>query len=109
MYVKFEDPTELRRGLLTASKEVVEMLQKYEQFKLKRIKKFQLMVQYKDLMNEVEVLCNKLKKILPKVDLPKPRAIVPKESTVVVAKERNKLRDLDVELKYIESKLSNLS
>ena len=112
MFVRFDEPIQLRRELLVSSKDVVEMLQKFEQFKLSRIKKFELMVKYKNLMSEVDVLCSKLKKTLPKVDksIVKKVEVKPdKSEPISVPEEKNRLRDLDVELQDIEAKLKSLS
>jgi hypothetical protein len=113
MFVRFDDPIQLRREILTSSKDVVEILQGFEKFKISRIKKIELIVKYKEIMGEINILSGKLRKILPKVDkgmIKKPVVRVEvRAKPAEVPKDRDKLRDLDVELQDIESKLNSLS
>jgi chromosome segregation ATPase len=114
-YVNVESPVELRRKLLETSKSVVLALQKFEKFKLERIKKLENYDLLKRNIKEINDLVVRLKKELPAIKLPKreePRRIAvkaaPKSKPVVMMSRASAADKLEKELSEIESKLKAL-
>jgi len=68
-YVGLKDPTEVRRNLLEASREIVIFLRTYENFKRVRIQKIEEIDKLKLLIQEVTRVLNKLRRELPKTRL----------------------------------------
>jgi len=111
-YVNVREPAETRRALLETSRQVVIALQNYENFKLKRVKKLDLVEKLRKNFKEINELIGRLKKEMPTVKLRKnvsfteeKKEKVPKVS---VSKGRKEITDLERELSEIESKLRSL-
>jgi TolA-binding protein len=69
LYVGLSDPIELRRTILEATKDAVEMLQKYEKFRAVREEKVATINQLQEQLREIAKLVAKLKAEMPKVDI----------------------------------------
>ena len=69
LYIGIENPEQVRRSLLEASKSVIRALQLYEGLSSLREKKFSEMEKYKELTNEIGRLIKQLKAELPKYNL----------------------------------------
>lgn len=67
-YVGVKNPAELRRNLLEASKDVLELMRRYDYIMELKQKRLQKMNQLKDISRDITKLCNKLKLTLPSVD-----------------------------------------
>jgi rhodanese-related sulfurtransferase len=65
-YVGVRDPTEVRRNILEASKDIVVFLKTYENFKRVRIEKVQEVNNLKLLIDQITRIMNKLRRELPK-------------------------------------------
>lgn len=110
-FVGIEDPVELRRTVLEASKTTVETLQRYEKFKENKTKKIRHIESLKKTMTEIQKLNNKLKNILPKTKLRIPSELLErtkKEELVSEPEEKTDFEELSKELNDIEQKLSEL-
>ena len=137
LYVGLPSPIELRRTILEATKDAVEMLQKYEKFRAVREEKITTVNQLQEQIREVTKLVNKLKSEMPKVDIrikmhqeeemieneiiaskeaekekkakkiSKKKKVVKKEP-VKRAKELSELEKLEAELSHIEQKLGKV-
>lgn len=64
-FVSLDDSDEFRKNLLGVSRDVIVSMQKYEQFKIVRIKKYENITRLKHIMSEIEGLVVKLKEICP--------------------------------------------
>ncbi len=106
-YVNVREPSEARKNLLETSREIVLALQKYENFKLSRVKKHNLVDLLRRNFREINELISRLKKEMPQVKIRK-KVSVPEQRAVPKAVKRNDLTDLERELSEIESRLKSL-
>ncbi|MFC1723142.1 hypothetical protein ACFL0V_03305 [Nanoarchaeota archaeon] len=103
-FVQVKDPEEVRRMLLGSSKQIVQVLQRYETLKDIRVQKLEKLSLLRKLNKEIHLLLVKLKKEMPKADIRiKPK--IQKESTVT----GNEVAELEAELKRIEEKIGMIS
>lgn len=121
-YIGIKEPTSVRRELLETSKLIVQLLRRYEKFKLLKSEKADEIVKLRDAVNDMNSLFFKLKAELPKTKL---RNKVPEEEAEEKSKktkkgkkearepaERAKKSDVDEledQLREIEARLGNLS
>jgi len=130
LYVGVQNPIEVRRTILEATKDVVEMLQKYERFRAVKQEKINTVNVLQEQIKEITKLINKLKADLPKVDIrirlnkeeemvekerkavkeeAKPKKkVVKKEAAPKKMKELSELEKLEAELSAIEGKLGKV-
>jgi len=107
-YIQISDSAAVRKALLENSKQVIQLLKRFEQFKLIRAKKMEELLKLRKTNKEVDVLLTKMKKLLPNANMrvklsrekkaPVPAAPVPK----------GELEKLESELRDIESKIGGL-
>ena len=110
-FVGIEDPVEVRRNVLEASKKLVESLQRFEQFKEDRKRKEEYVENLKRIMADIGKLNTKLKNILPKTNIRIPQGLLKEmeaKPVIVEKAEKTDLGELDKELKDIEEKLNHL-
>ena len=69
LYVGVQSPIEMRRTILEATKDAVEMLQKYEKFRAVREEKIATIKQLEEQIKEITKMVTKLKTALPTVDI----------------------------------------
>lgn len=65
-FIGLSDPVELRRHILEPTREVIQFLQSYEQFKKTKEEKTQAILQLKEDLRLIKIEINKLRKLLPK-------------------------------------------
>jgi len=107
-YVGITDAADMRRELLTSSKNVLDGLKRYERYKNIRQDKLGYIMELKRVFDELLVLNKKLRGKLPKT-VGKPPA--PKTETRKTKKKeapRSQLSQLEDELSKIEERLSSL-
>ncbi|MBW2992124.1 hypothetical protein KY345_02810, partial [Candidatus Woesearchaeota archaeon] len=85
LYVGVQNPIEIRRTILEATKDVVEILQKYERFRAVREEKIKTVNSLREQVKEITKLVAKLKSELPKVDV---RVRLHKEQEMVEAERK---------------------
>ena len=110
LYTNIEDPTELRKGTLGLSKDVIKTLQSFEILKEIRSEKARQIIVLKNIIDEIKVLDDTMKEKLP-ADEFKPENTLKKEkkiAEVVVKKKKTALDKLEEELSDIESRISNI-
>jgi len=113
-YIHINEPVEIRRTILENSRQVVQLLQRYETLRQLRVQKSETTSNLKKNFKELVVLVNKLKQEMPKVGarvkLKQEKGNSAKKGVAVKRTvsggEINKLED---ELRMIESKLNGLS
>ncbi len=116
-YVGIDDSKNLRRELLGMSRGIIISLKKYETIKEQRREKVETLSELKGKIKEINILINKLKRLLPEAKVrylpekkPKPKE-KPKESEADRKESRKKtkymtdLEKLEQELKVVEGKL----
>lgn len=108
-FVHIRDPTDVRRKLLGSSKQLIQILQRYERVKELRIHKLEKISQLRKLNKEINLLFAKLKKEMPKADVrikTEPRKPSRNEGSKLSG---NELAELEAELKKIENKIGMMS
>ncbi len=132
-YVQIQNPTEFRRSLLEASRDMLRGLQKYEDLKKIRAKKEKEISHLKSVIKEINNLVNQAKNSLPSVSVKVAEQAKPKKEkktkkgkkkaskkksgkagkkeTEAEPKKEGKpkeVKELESQLKEIEGKLASL-
>ncbi len=117
-FVGIRDPIEMRKELLTCSKDLIDSLRRYEQYKDVKEQKLQNIMELKRVFDELLVLNKKMRNHLPRTPLRAPPAIreMAREERRPVAKgkqtpikfTRSKIDVLEEELSKIEQRLGSL-
>jgi hypothetical protein len=120
LFVNLQAPTELRRHLLECSKSIISIMKNYHKISLMREEKIKLLSMLKVQVNEINLLCNKMKNYVPEYTLSveKPKPVrgkkLKKEEKRQVGKGKkgmqqiSEIDQLQQELNSIEQKLSSL-
>ncbi len=111
-FVGIRDPIELRKEMLTSSKNLIDSLRRYEAFKDIKEEKLQHVLQLKRAFDELLVLNRKLRGHLPRIPVKvpalereeKPTRMMPKVKAIA----KNKIDVLEQELAKIEERLGSL-
>ena len=122
LFKKIDNPFELRRNLLEASKQMIHGLQKYERLRAIRVRKAEEIIKLKSIVKEINALNAKLKKEFPDIIFKTTKLKEAKEERVKAKekvekkkeamperKESRELVDLEKQLKDIERKLETIS
>ena len=115
-YVGIRDPVELRKELLTSSKELIDALRRYEQYKDIKEQKLQFTIELKRVFDELLVLNKKLRGKLPRVPIKTPTVTRAEEtqttkktsSKSTIKYTKSKIDVLEDELAKIEERLGSL-
>ncbi len=119
-FVGLEEPSRLRKSLLESTRDVVDILKKFEGFKSIRNQKTNEIEKLKSDLREISKLIVKLKSELPKTKISakvhgdtklfKRKQVAEKEGGKEIVKkvEMTELDKLDAELSAIENKLKSL-
>src|SRR3989338_1409081 len=75
-FVGIDNPIELRREVLEASKKLVETLKKFEAFREKRDRKLKLIEKMRSILADIGKLNSKLRSIMPKANARQPRQML---------------------------------
>ena len=108
LFVNVAGSDELRRELLESSRNIVEILKNFENFKSLNGEKYKQIANLKSKLNEISRLMNQLKTVLPSVKM-KAHKKAKKEEVRPVVEPVSELNALEQELNDIESKLRTLS
>ncbi|MFH1063983.1 MAG: hypothetical protein V1729_02805 [Candidatus Woesearchaeota archaeon] len=106
-FVQIKDPLDMRRDILGSSRQMIQILQRYERIKQLRIKKVEKIHDLKATTKEIHLLVTKMKAVLPayKVRLDLEKENKPKRRGMT----GDELKNLEAELRMIEEKIGNLS
>ncbi len=115
-FVGIRDPIEMRKELLTSSKNLIDSLKRYEAYKSVKDEKQQHILELKHVFDELLVLNRKLRGKLPRTPLKAPtiereeRQEKSKAKPVKTSQKpaQNKVDILEEELSRIEEKLGRL-
>jgi len=108
-FVGIGDPIEMRKDLLTSSKNLIDSLKRYEVYKTIKEDKLNYMMELKRVFDELLVLNKKLRNKMPKTPMKAPK--MTKESKApkkADKKEKTQIAVLETELSKIEEKLGKL-
>ena len=116
-YVGIRDPIEIRKELLTSSKNLIDSLRRYESYKDLKEQKLRFTIELKRTFDELLVLNKKFRNHLPKVPVRTPE-VTREEKTMKTAKttrtampvktQKSKIDVLEDELAKIEQRLGSL-
>ena len=106
-FIKIANPKDMRRTVLENSRDVLKVLQGYEEFRKIRKERTQLIDSFKVQTNELRSLVLQMKKMIPKTAAKETR------KTVVVKqpaapKQPQEFKKLELELAAIEAQLNQL-
>lgn len=108
-FIKIINPKETRKLILEDTRDILRVLQGYEDYKRLREKRSSLINTFKNEINDIRSLVKGLKKILPKVKVKGIKKTVVKILPGSTAhKPAREVKQLEEELADIEEKLSNL-
>jgi hypothetical protein len=109
-FVGVYDPIDVKRNLLESSREVIKSMQSYEVLTHLRKEKLKHYRKMKSVMEELDLLMDKLDKVLPKAQLRKAtvHALPKKRKPKPKVKFTDQLEILERQLKTIERELSDL-
>jgi len=111
VFVGIKNLTDVRKDLLTASKDILRVLRNYGEYRRLRTEKLENVVKLYKVMTEIASLNRKMKNMLPKIALEADGSIVAEadEKVAVIRKPtKSKLDILEDELAAIEERLSAL-
>lgn len=127
-FIGLDNPIELRKNILEPTREVIQFLQSYEEFKKLKEEKTNSIIRLKDDLRLIKASVNRLRKLLPKSKIKvekeqkKAKEIQKKELVekssfepivskvkTISPKHTSELNTLEKELGEIESQLGNLS
>lgn len=127
-YVGVKNPVELRRSLLEASKDVLELMKRYDHIMELKQKRLQKVNQLKDISRDITKQCSKLRLALPSVDSVAKESekhirvtgkqMKPEQKEVMKIREKDtfaqsrtvsEVKKLERELMDIENKLKKIS
>ncbi len=110
-FVGIRDPIEIRKELLTSSKNLIDSLRRYEAYKTVKEEKIRHIVELKKVFDELLVLNKKVRGNLPKIPIKAPAvARETREEKMPKAKPmaKTKIDVLEQELAKIEERLGSL-
>ena len=122
-YVGIRDQVELRKNLLQSSKDILDSLRRYEQYKLIKEEKLQYILALKNVFDELLVLNRRLRSKLPKSvsaapelpgkvaveeELGEAEAPIKKVVRELPSRVKSKLDILEEELAKVERRLTSL-
>lgn len=122
LFVELKEPAATRRDVLMATKDVLDCLKRYEEFKQTRMKKEQKVNELKRVVDDLQSLNRRLRSKMPKAPVSVPDLHELKESAAwekegekysrgpgpSAARPKSKLDVLQEELEKIESRLGAL-
>jgi len=120
-FVEIKEPGEVRRNILEALKEIVELLQRFEKFRHVRQEKLARIQKLRSLIKDANKMLGSLKAMLPQTGIRVPAAREQKQhpkkaqkkkeakEEKPAKKERTELEKLEAELGAIESKLKSFT
>lgn len=112
-FVGVAEPIQVRKEILGCTKDVIGTLKRFEKFKALRREKAETVARLKTLFDEIALLSNKLRQLMPKTRL---RALAKETEVGVFAGQERRMRkhagtDLDKleqQLAELENKLQRL-
>ena len=121
LYVGIEDPIILRRHLLEATRDILQYLKRYEEFKKVREKKLEIISEIRAVSNEIGKLIWRVKRLLPKTGVRLSKKKIKLEETKLLEETKPRVRKakipkpelstmekIEKELSAIEEKLARL-
>lgn len=115
LFVKVPDSKNLRVRILESSKDILESLKKYENYKKTKDEKKALVEEVRSLLKEVAKLSGQARTMMPKVEIKEPVKPKKKEVKIEVPKpikikprQLSEIEKLEKELGEIEAKIQSI-
>ena len=117
LFVELREPASIRRDVLMATKDVLDSLKRYEEYKATKAEKMKALAELKHVVDDLLSLNRRLRSKMPKAPIKVSELTREKEEMVErdftgpspsVARPKSKLDVLQEELEKIESRLSAL-
>jgi hypothetical protein len=109
-FVQIKDPLDIRKGILSSSRQIIQILQRYERIKALRVKKLEKISHLRSKNKEINLLVVKLKKAFPAAEM---RVRVGKEQQSMKKGKKaysgDDLAKLEEELRMVEAKIGKLA
>lgn len=106
-FVKIQNPRIARKIILENTRDIIRVLQGYEQFKSVREQRTKLISVFRNDMNEIRSLVIELRSMLPKANIKEIRRPIIVQQQMA-QKPVRELKKLEQELADIESKLNGI-
>lgn len=107
LFVGVPDPFDLRKGILTSSKDIINSLRRYENFMAIKKEKMKNTIEIVKIMKEISSLTRKLKMSMPKTTA-RLKAKPEVNFSEKIIHEKTKLVELEDELASVEEKLNRM-
>lgn len=107
-YVGLEQAAEFRKGILFCVKDVLTLLRGCEHYKHTSKEKKLRIVEFQQLMRELGILNNKLKKCFPKLKMKTKQPELKSSEKKILVPQKSKLALLEEQLDAIELKIRSL-
>ncbi len=107
-FVGIRDPTEIRKELLTSSKNIIDSLRRYERYNSLREQKTTFIVELKRTFDELLVLNKKLRGSMPRTPMKTPSIVRDSKLTDKKPAKKAPADALEAELSRIEERLGSL-
>jgi len=111
-YVSIGSANQLRRGILEASKKIIECLHRFEKFKRVRAERIRATEELLSMVSELTELSAQVKIDLPKVKLPAPTKPTKKEEVDAMEHldrgSEDELKKLEAAIRQIEARLGDM-
>ncbi len=109
IFVGIPNVVEIRKDLLTASKDSLQLLKNYEEYKVLRTQKLQHVIKLYKILSNISLLNKQLRSALPKIESQIASVPISSQKQVIVSKSnKSKLEILEDELEAIEARLGAL-
>ena len=115
LFVELPDHSGVRRDVLMSTKDVLDALRRYEEYKRIKSEKLQALSELKQTVNQISTLNRKLRSKLPKTQIRIPEVSTREREELFTgpspassARPKSKLDSLQEELEKIESRLGAL-
>jgi predicted nuclease with TOPRIM domain len=104
-FIKIANPKATRKEVLENTRDVLKILQGYEEFKKIRKERSELIDSFKLKTNEIKNLVHEMKRIIPKANVSVKKTIIARQE---VSKAPVEIKRIEQELAEIEAKLNEL-
>ena len=106
-FVKIRNPRQTRKSILENTRDVLRVLQGYEDYKKIRERRSHLINTFNNNLDEVKAMVSELKRLLPKLNIKEPKKTLA-QRIETVEKPGKELKRIEQELADIEEKLSSI-
>lgn len=107
-FVKLNTPRQTRRMILENTRDILRVLQGYEDYKKIREKRSHLVDSFNNELNDIKLMVVEVKRLLPKIMIKEVRKPTLAQRIETVEKPAKEIKRIEQELAEIEEKLSSI-